>query len=259
VPAIGKINEVIRAAKQLLTPKERKQLLDEQLKKHLPRVHTYHKERRKGESRTTAALEAYATGLESLPFATAGKHLWSAKYALEKKDFKEAIGESYKFQFHFAIDWGSTVLMFAGGAGGGAGAATEGLSLTQGGTRILNQAPGALRRIVYREISAVDKVALEAGQPLVPKGSGGTILDHVRGLPTGHISASESVEGTRRFASGNGLVAIDVDVAVAGGTKFITHKEVLEAVAPRVKQIQKVSEALEVLFKGSIPFNAIIR
>jgi RHS repeat-associated protein len=115
----------------------------------------------------------------------------------------------------------------------------------------------AAENIVYRELSAADRAALEAGQPLVPKGTGGTILDQVRGQPTGHISASETIEGTARFNGGNGLVAIDVDVATQGGTKFISHSEVLEGVGARPKQIQKVIESGEVMFQGPIPPSAV--
>ncbi len=115
----------------------------------------------------------------------------------------------------------------------------------------------AAKNVVYREISAADRIALEAGQPLVPKGTGGSILEHVRGQPTGHISASQTVEGTARFRGGNGLVEIDVNAATSGGTQFIPHPQVLEALGARPKQIQKVLESREVLFNGPIPANAV--
>ncbi len=115
----------------------------------------------------------------------------------------------------------------------------------------------AAKNVVYRELSAADRAALEAGQPLVPKGTGGTILDHVRGEATGHISASRTVGGTARFNGGNGLVEIDVNAATSGGTRFIPHSEVLEGVGARPKQIQKVLESGEVMFEGPIPPNAV--
>ncbi|MFT5241122.1 MAG: hypothetical protein ACI9X0_002099 [Kiritimatiellia bacterium] len=67
--------------------------------------------------------------------------------------------------------------------------------------------------VVYRELSAADRAARNAGKPIQPKGTGGTVLDHVRGKPTGHISASETIEGTARFRGGNGLAEIQVDRA----------------------------------------------
>ena len=121
----------------------------------------------------------------------------------------------------------------------------------------VEELPCTTKNIVYRELSAADRAALEAGQPLVPKGTVGTVLDHVRGQPTGHISASETIKGTARFNSGNGLVAIDVDTVTQGGTKFIPHTEVLEGVGARPKQIQKVLESGEVMFEGPIPPSAV--
>ena len=111
--------------------------------------------------------------------------------------------------------------------------------------------------VVYRELSAADRIALDAGQPLMPKGTGGSILDHVRGQPTGHISVSETAAGTARFTGGNGLVGIDINAATAGGARYIPHPEVIEGVGGRVKQVQKVLESQEALFEGPIPAGAV--
>ncbi len=111
--------------------------------------------------------------------------------------------------------------------------------------------------VVYRQLSAADRLALDAGQPLVPKGTGGTILDHIRSQPTGHISVSETAAGTARFNGGNGLVAIDVNAATAGGARFIPHSEVLQGVGSRPNQIRNVLEAQEALFEGPIPAGAV--
>lgn len=110
---------------------------------------------------------------------------------------------------------------------------------------------------MYRELSAADRAALEAGQSLIPKGTGSSILEHVRGQPTGHISAAETIQGTSRFGAGNGLVEIDVNAAIAGGARFISHAEVLAGVGARPKQILKVVESGEVMFEGAIPANAV--
>jgi hypothetical protein len=117
--------------------------------------------------------------------------------------------------------------------------------------------PIGFENVVYRELSSADRLALENGQPLLPKGTGGSILDQVRGQPTGNISASQTIAGTERFNGGNGLVEIDVNAATADGTRFISHSEVLEGVGARPKQIQKVTESGEVMFQGPIAPSAI--
>ena len=111
-------------------------------------------------------------------------------------------------------------------------------------------------QVVYRTLSTTDRAAVDAGKSLAPKGSGGTILDHVRGKPTGYISASETIEGTARFNSGNGMVAIDVNKAMAGGAGFVPHGNVMQAAKHLPKQGMKVGQAGEVLFDGSIAPNA---
>jgi len=111
--------------------------------------------------------------------------------------------------------------------------------------------PGA---VVYRELSAADRAALEAGKPLQPRGTGGTVLEHVRGQPTGHISASTTIEGTSRFSGGHGLAEIQVEKA---GSRLVPHGEVVKAVGPRPKQVLKVEEAGEVLFEGPIDPRAV--
>ncbi|MDN0088688.1 hypothetical protein QVN42_15115 [Yersinia nurmii] len=92
-----------------------------------------------------------------------------------------------------------------------------------------------------------------------PKGISGSIADHVKGLDTEHISASLTKEATNRFRSGNGLIEIDVKKAIQGGAKFIDHNNVLQAAEKFGSLITRrdAKRALEVLFKGEIPFDAI--
>lgn len=117
------------------------------------------------------------------------------------------------------------------------------------------------KRLVYRQLSAEDRARFDAGQGLLPKGTSGDIAAHVRGDPTKHISASQLSGQTERFASGNGLVEIDVDAAIDGGAKYIDHNNVMQAVgragkdAPRLKQF--ADRAGEVLFVDQIPFSAM--
>jgi RHS repeat-associated protein len=111
--------------------------------------------------------------------------------------------------------------------------------------------------IVFRELSAADRAAIDAGRAITPKGTGGTVLDQVRGLTTGFISTARSTAGTARFRGGNGLVAIDLAKVQASGARVLTTEEVLKGVGARPKQIQKVLEAEEVLIEGSIPRSAV--
>ena len=112
---------------------------------------------------------------------------------------------------------------------------------------------------VYRELSATDRINLENGFGLTPKGSGGSIGDQIRGENTGYISASKSIAATKRFSSGNGLVAIDVDEAMRTGTGFVDHNNVLQGAARSgdLRAVRDAKRAQEVLFKGAIPAEAI--
>ncbi|MEO1087337.1 MAG: hypothetical protein AAFY88_24130, partial [Acidobacteriota bacterium] len=94
--------------------------------------------------------------------------------------------------------------------------------------------------------------------------------EHVEGDRwTDHISASLTEEAAERFASGNGLIAIDVDLATWGsGVRFIDHKDVLRAVRSsraltknrKKRAVRDATRAEEVLFRvldEEIPFEAI--
>ncbi|HEY9392173.1 MAG TPA: DUF6531 domain-containing protein [Mycobacteriales bacterium] len=116
------------------------------------------------------------------------------------------------------------------------------------------------KRVVYRQLNADDRIRFDAGQGLVPKGRSGDIAAHVRGDPTRHISASMRKEQTARFASGNGLVEIDVDAAIGGGARFIDHNNVMQAArrAPDSTRLAQFAErAGEVLFIDQIPFHSM--
>ena len=116
---------------------------------------------------------------------------------------------------------------------------------------------------VYRELSAADRAALDAGEDLVAKGTGGTISDHVAGQPTKYVSAGQTAEAVAKYSSGNGLVRIDVDAAVGAGAGYVAHRNVLQSVAGdlgRGSQAYKdAKDALEVLFKYRIPYCACSR
>jgi hypothetical protein len=110
---------------------------------------------------------------------------------------------------------------------------------------------------VYRELSAADRAALDAGEDLVAKSSGGTITDHVAGKPTKYVSAGETAGAVAKYSSGNGLVRIDVDAAVGAGAGYVAHRNVLQSVARDLgkgsQAYNDAKDALEVLFKYRIP------
>jgi RHS repeat-associated protein len=112
---------------------------------------------------------------------------------------------------------------------------------------------------VYRQLSADDRARFDAGQDLLPKAEGGSIVDHVQGKPTRHVSASETPKGTEIFDSGNGLVEIDVAEATKGATTFIDHNNVVQACkrSGTLTDVSNAKRAEEVLFRGPVPHSAM--
>jgi len=112
---------------------------------------------------------------------------------------------------------------------------------------------------VYRQLNYEDRAAFDNGDGLQPRGTTGSITDHILNRPTRHISASVTEEATERFASGQGMVAIDVNKAIAGGAKFIDHNNVMQAAkrSGDSRIVRDARRAEEVLFVGSIPHDAI--
>jgi hypothetical protein len=131
------------------------------------------------------------------------------------------------------------------------------IAISAASAALLGSPPLGGGSVVFRELSAADRAAINAGKAITPKGTGGTVLDQVRGLPTGFISTARSAAGTARFRGGNGLIAIDLAKVQASGARVLTTEEVLKGVGARPKQIQKVLEAEEVLIEGSIPRSAV--
>jgi len=112
---------------------------------------------------------------------------------------------------------------------------------------------------VYRQLSAQDRERFDQGLGLTPKGTGGSIAEHVQGIDTQYISASKTAEATKRYASGNGLVKIDVQKVIDGGCNFVDHNNVLNAVERSGDKtaVKNAKLALEVLLKGGVPFEAM--
>ena len=114
---------------------------------------------------------------------------------------------------------------------------------------------------VFRYLSADDRIRYESSQSLLPKGEFGSIVDHVDGKSTGHISASMKKCAAKIFDSGNGYIEIDIQKVIDSGVSFIDHNNVMQAVRRNgsLTNRRDAERALEVLFKGEIPFDAIIR
>jgi RHS repeat-associated protein len=108
---------------------------------------------------------------------------------------------------------------------------------------------------VFRSLSFDDREALARGEGITPRGTNGTIADQVKGRDTRYTSASETIAGASLYDSGNGLVAIGVDQAVAGGVGFVDHGNVMQAVQRSGDQlaIRNASRSREVMFKGPTP------
>ncbi|WP_430792013.1 Hint domain-containing protein, partial [Actinoplanes sp. G11-F43] len=115
------------------------------------------------------------------------------------------------------------------------------------------------KRKVYRQLSYDDRVRFDKRQGLEPHGTGGSIIDHIAGRPTKHISASLTEGASERFASGQGMVEIDIDKAIAGGARYIDHNNVMQAAkrSRDSKVVRDARRAEEVLFVGLIPYDAM--
>jgi hypothetical protein len=150
------------------------------------------------------------------------------------------------------------VLVGAASMLSGIRAPSGGSTFIRGGSMGGGGGPGRL--IVYRGLSAADRAALEAGRGLTPAGVGGTIADQVAGIETKYISASLSAgtPGAGAYST-HGVVAIDVGKAIEGGAGYVEHGNVLQALdrAGTAESYANASRDLEVLFKGTIPADAI--
>ncbi|OOS07807.1 RHS repeat-associated core domain-containing protein [Moraxella cuniculi DSM 21768] len=113
--------------------------------------------------------------------------------------------------------------------------------------------------IVYRALSADDRIRYDQGLDLEPKGDSGCILSHVQGKNTKLISAAETKGATDRFDSGHGVAEINATLAQELGSGFIAHKNVLQATKRDTKAHANAKIAEEVLFSNGIPYGAIIK
>jgi hypothetical protein len=111
----------------------------------------------------------------------------------------------------------------------------------------------------YRELNEIDAMAIANGERIMPKGTGGTIVDHIQGYDTKYISLSRTADGTARFRSGNGLIEVDLNIAKATGSGIVPHKQLLQAARRhgRPQDVENIITAEEFLIKGGIDPRAV--
>ena len=83
---------------------------------------------------------------------------------------------------------------------------------------------------MYSELNPSDRIRVDSGLSILPKGKKGTIVNHVKGKDTGYISVTENISETKQYSSNNGLAKIDVTKAMQNGAKYIPHKNVQQIV-----------------------------
>jgi hypothetical protein len=95
----------------------------------------------------------------------------------------------------------------------------------------------------------------------MPKGSVGTILDHIQGYATKFISVSKSQAGAALYDTGRGVIKIDLLAAIKTGSTIVPHEQLLQVARRygRPIDVKNVLDAQEFLIKGGIDFSAIIR
>ena len=106
-----------------------------------------------------------------------------------------------------------------------------------------------------------DHLAIQAGRRLEPKGTGGTILEHVTGRPTKYISAGEALKNVRKFdTSGFGIARISVERLEETGSSLVPFENVLQVARRQGTgyNVTNVQQAREVLIKGGIDPSAIV-
>jgi len=118
----------------------------------------------------------------------------------------------------------------------------------------------ATGRFAYRALTPDDLARLQRGEDLVPRAPGrGSISDQVAGENTRFISGSETLKGTSKFNSGNGVAKVDIDKAIDQGAGFVDHRNVMQHVNRNGTPLdaRNARDAREVLFKDKIPAGSV--
>ena len=110
---------------------------------------------------------------------------------------------------------------------------------------------------LFRALRPDEWQSLMEWQRLQPKGISKDIEAHVQQLPTRYISASETLEGARRFQSSAPIIEISRKRLLETGSGVVDHKNVLQAL--RGEDRRNAERALEVLIKNGIAPQTIVR
>jgi hypothetical protein len=119
---------------------------------------------------------------------------------------------------------------------------------------------------LYRAITDQDyaEYASNLFTMINPRGSGGTILEHIEGngAMTKYISASQSYRGTAKFRpTSDGVIVINKDMLMANGSGIVNHATLLATAANSINPgltRKNVKDADEVLITKGIPKAAIV-
>jgi hypothetical protein len=113
----------------------------------------------------------------------------------------------------------------------------------------------------FRALNEADSMALAANGRIMPKATGGTILDHIQGRSTKYISASRTSGGTAKFRGPDGVVEIDLARAQATGSGIVPHEQLVQVARKHgtPRDVANVVDADEILITGGIDPSAIIR
>ncbi len=113
----------------------------------------------------------------------------------------------------------------------------------------------------YRALNETDLEAYNSGQRIMPKGTSGTILDHIQGRDTRYISVSMTEGGTARFETSYGVAEIDLEIAQQTGSGIVPQEQLLQAArrGGTPQDVQNIITADEILITRGIDPRAIVR
>ncbi|HWE98107.1 MAG TPA: polymorphic toxin-type HINT domain-containing protein [Tepidisphaeraceae bacterium] len=113
----------------------------------------------------------------------------------------------------------------------------------------------------YRSLSVEDVQALQAGERIMPRGNGGTILDHIQNYDTKYISVSKESSVAALYDSGQGMAEIDLEIALETGSTIVPHEQLVQIARcyGTVNDLKNVINAKEFLIKGGIDPSAVIK
>ena len=114
---------------------------------------------------------------------------------------------------------------------------------------------------IYRELSPEDLEAYKKGEKIQPKGTGGTMAEHVEGnKDTKYISASETPDASDKYKSGSGKAKISKTKLKETGSTVVDNKNLVNNLKKEgtAKNVKNATDAKEVLIKNGIDPEAIV-